>query len=202
MYIILIKPLFDRLVGFLGIVLLSPVFLFLMVILGIHFKGNPFFLQNRVGKDNQVFKIVKFRTMNNKKNILGELLPDSERVTPIGRFVRNYSLDELPQLWNMLKGDMSLVGPRPLLVEYLPLYSPEQGKRHWVKPGVTGLAQVQGRNKISWEEKFNFDVKYVYQQGIMLDLWIIFQSFYKLFNTKEIYGEGGSVTKFKGKKHS
>ncbi|MDN3669933.1 sugar transferase [Echinicola jeungdonensis] len=201
MYKTLIKPIFDRSVGLFGIIFLSPLILFLILVLGVHFKGNPFFLQERIGKDNNVFTIVKFRTMNTRKDNLGILLPDSKRLTSIGRFLRKFSLDELPQLWNLLKGEMSLVGPRPLLVEYLPLYSSEQVKRHWVKPGITGLAQVKGRNMISWEEKFNYDVMYVNRQSLKLDLWIVILSFIQIFNTKEIYGEGGIVKKFEGKRY-
>ncbi len=185
-------------IGILGLVILSPVLIILIIILSIHHKGSPFFFQNRVGKQNNVFRIVKFRTMNNIRGRNGELLPDNLRLTRIGRFVRNYSLDELPQFYNLLTGDMSLVGPRPLLVEYLQYYNNEQAKRHLVKPGITGLAQVNGRNGLSWERKFYYDVLYVNQQSLKLDLLILMKSCLEFFNPKGIYGDNGEVTPFRG----
>src|SRR5690606_38687512 len=157
MYKVLFKRLFDFFVALLGFMLLSPIFL--VVTLGLFFanRGKPFFFQERPGKDERIFKIVKFKTMNDKKDKNGDLLPDAERLTKIGSFVRKNSLDEIPQLINVLKGDMSLIGPRPLRTYYLPLYSEEQRKRHLVRPGITGWAQVNGRNAISWTKKFELD---------------------------------------------
>jgi len=198
MYIRIIKPVIDRLVGFLGLLSLSPLLL-VLILLGIgHFRGNPFFLQKRVGKKEKIFYIVKFRTMTHVKDEKGKLLPDSLRLTPFGKFMRKYSLDELPQFFNLLVGDMSMIGPRPLLVEYLSLYSEVQSRRHLVKPGITGLAQINGRNGISWERKFQFDVMYVEEQSFGLDAHIFLKSFQQLFLPKNIYGKGGEVKPFKG----
>lgn len=185
-------------IGGLGLMILSPVLIVLIIVLSFHHKGSPFFFQNRVGKQNNIFRIVKFRTMNNKRGRNGDLLPDNQRLTSVGRFVRNYSLDELPQFYNLLKGDMSLIGPRPLLVEYLKYYNDEQAKRHLVKPGITGLAQVNGRNDLSWERKFYFDILYVKQQSFKLDLLILMKSFQEFFNPKGIYGGNGEVERFRG----
>lgn len=160
-----VKRLFDLLIAMLGLLTLAlPL---LMIILLIRLKlGSPvFFRQVRPGMHGEPFEMVKFRTMTDECDSDGQLLPDAERLTSFGRFLRTTSLDELPELWNVLKGDMSLVGPRPLLMEYLPLYTPEQARRHEVRPGITGWAQVNGRNAISWEEKFALDVRYVYQYG-------------------------------------
>lgn len=200
MYIKIFKPFIDRMIGLLGLLCLSPLLLILIVVLGIHFKGSPFFVQRRVGKANKLFSIVKFRTMNNKKDANGKLIPDRARLTRLGRFVRKSSLDELPQLFNLLVGDMSLIGPRPLLVEYLSLYNKEQAKRHWVKPGITGLAQVNGRNGISWEKKFHYDLIYVRQQSLKLDVQIFLKSFESIIFSKNVFGEGGEVEPFKGSK--
>lgn len=153
MYKHFFKRLTDIVLTLVGLIILSPVFLVVMLILLFNNNGKPFFFQQRVGKYNRLFKVVKFKTMNDKKDKQGNLLPDKDRLTAVGRFVRNSSLDELPQLLNVLKGDMSLVGPRPLLVEYLPLYNSKQIRRHEVTPGITGWAQVNGRNAISWEQK-------------------------------------------------
>ena len=168
------KRIFDILVALIGLLFLSPIFLFVMIGLSIANKGKPFFLQKRPGKNEKIFSIIKFKTMNDKKDAEGNLLSDAERLTPIGAFVRKTSLDEIPQLINVLKGDMSLVGPRPLLVEYLPLYSPEQARRHKVRPGITGWAQVNGRNAISWKQKFEYDVWYVNNLSFLLDIKILF----------------------------
>ena len=140
---------------------LSPVFIVVVILLAIANSGKPFFFQRRPGKYGEIFKVIKFKTMNDRKDKNGELLSDAERLTPVGKFVRKTSLDELPQLLNVFKGDMSLIGPRPLLEEYLPLYNETQMKRHDVRPGITGWAQVNGRNAISWDEKFAYDVWYV-----------------------------------------
>ncbi len=146
----IIKRFLDFIIALIGFMILSPVFL--IVTIGLFFanQGKPFFFQKRPGKDERIFKVIKFKTMNDKKDVQGNLLSDADRLTPIGTFVRKTSLDEIPQLLNVLKGDMSLIGPRPLLPEYLPLYNEEQKKRHHVKPGITGWAQVNGRNAISW----------------------------------------------------
>ena len=178
MYKTYFKRLFDFLAAFTGLVLLSPLFIIVMV--GLYFanQGKPFFFQARPGKDERIFKIIKFKTMNDKKDTQGNLLSDAERLTPIGAFVRKTSLDEIPQLINVLKGDMSLIGPRPLLVQYLPLYNEEQKRRHEVRPGITGWAQVNGRNAISWKRKFELDVEYVDNLSLMMDLKVFFTTFY------------------------
>ena len=177
---------FDFLIALIALLLLSPVFL--LVTFGLFFanNGTPFFLQTRPGKNERLFRIVKFKTMNDKKDSEGNLLSDAERLTTIGRFVRKTSLDELPQLLNVLKGDMSLIGPRPLLVQYLPLYTVEQKKRHNVRPGITGWAQVNGRNSISWEQKFAYDVWYVEHCSLLLDLKILLRTIQKVVQSEGI----------------
>lgn len=185
--------------SFLGLLLLSPIFLFVTIGLAIVNHGKTFFFQLRPGKDGKIFKIVKFKTMNDKKDELGNLLPDVVRLTKIGNFVRKTSLDELPQLINVLKGEMSLIGPRPLLPEYLSLYSKIQNRRHEVKPGITGWAQVNGRNAIGWNQKLNYDVWYVDNLSFLLDLKIIFLTIKKVLVREDI-SSTTSVTmeKFKG----
>lgn len=173
MYRRVLKPIGDFIFALLAILLASPVFLMITFLLALSNKGNPFFVQKRPGKDGAIFPIIKFKTMNDCKCANGKLLSDYERLTFIGKVVRKTSLDEIPQLINVLKGDMSLIGPRPLLPEYLELYSPEQNKRHAVKPGITGWAQVNGRNALSWEEKFKFDVEYVETVSARLDAKIL-----------------------------
>jgi undecaprenyl phosphate N,N'-diacetylbacillosamine 1-phosphate transferase len=158
-------------------------------------RGKPFFFQKRPGKKERIFKIIKFKTMNDKKDVHGNLLPDNQRLTKVGKFLRKTSIDELPQLINVIKGDMSMVGPRPLLPQYLDLYSIEQARRHAVKPGITGWAQVNGRNAISWEEKFQLDVWYVEHQSFVLDLKIIFRTIKKVFISEGINTEGEVTTK-------
>jgi lipopolysaccharide/colanic/teichoic acid biosynthesis glycosyltransferase len=162
-------------------------------------KGTPFFFQTRPGKNEKLFKIIKFKTMTDARDAKGELLPDKERITWIGNIIRKTSLDEIPQLLNVIKGDMALVGPRPLLPEYLPLYDEEQKKRHLVKPGITGWAQVNGRNAISWKEKFKYDVWYVENQSFLLDVKILFLTVKKVFKSEGI-SAANSVTmeKFRG----
>ncbi len=170
-----------------SLIILIPVALFL------HFanKGaGVFFLQPRPGRNGKIFKVIKFKTMTDEKDAEGNLLPDEVRLTKVGRFVRSTSIDELPQLWNVIKGDMSLIGPRPLLVQYLPLYSPEQARRHEVRPGITGWAQVNGRNSISWKQKFEYDVWYVDHLSFALDLKIIFLTIKKVFVREGISHEG------------
>ncbi|WP_338409722.1 sugar transferase [uncultured Flavobacterium sp.] len=190
MYCRFFKPVIDILIASISLIIMSP--LFIVVTFALYFanQGKPFFLQLRPGKKEKLFKIIKFKTMNDKKDEAGNLLPDAERLTKIGSFVRKTSLDEIPQLLNVLKGDMSLIGPRPLLPEYLPLYNDFQKKRHHVKPGITGWAQVNGRNAISWEQKFEFDVWYVTNYSFFLDLKIVFLTIKKVFLSEDIAQEG------------
>ncbi len=173
MYHAFFKRLLDLVVALSGFLIVLPIFILIGVCLFISNHGKPFFFQKRPGKNGRIFSIIKFKTMNDKKDIQGNLLPYDQRITKTGSFLRKYSLDEIPQLWNVIKGDMSLVGPRPLLVEYLPLYNEEQKKRHLVKPGITGWAQVNGRNAISWEQKFVLDTYYVENLSFLLDIKII-----------------------------
>lgn len=173
MYRNYLKPIMDFLMAFFGLLLLSPVFIVVTIALYFANSGKPFFFQLRPGKDERIFKIVKFKTMNDKTNEKGELLPDTERLTSIGAFVRKTSLDEIPQLINVLKGDMSIIGPRPMLPEYLPLYSEKHKRRHNVRPGITGLAQVKGRNQMKFSERFDNDVYYVENISLGLDIKII-----------------------------
>jgi lipopolysaccharide/colanic/teichoic acid biosynthesis glycosyltransferase len=193
------KKLLDSLIALISLLLLSPIFI--LVTLGLFFanQGKPFFLQPRPGKNGTIFTIIKFKTMNDKKDAAGNLLSDAERLTAIGSFVRKTSLDEIPQLFNVLKGDMSIIGPRPLLVEYLSLYNETQKRRHHVKPGITGWAQINGRNAISWEDKFTLDVYYVENQSFLLDLKIIFFTIKKVFVSEGISQQGqATTTKFEG----
>lgn len=190
MYKVYFKPLLDCVVSLLGIVVLSPIFLVILICLFISNNGKVFFVQNRPGKNEKIFKIIKFRTMNNKKDAHGNLLPDAERLTYLGKIVRKTSLDEIPQLINVLKGDMSLIGPRPLLPEYLPLYNERQKKRHTVKPGITGWAQINGRNAVEWNKKFEFDVWYIENLSFILDLQILFLTLKKVVKLEGINREG------------
>jgi len=167
------KRILDLTISFVLLILLSPIFTLVTLALLVNNKGKPFFYQDRPGLKEKRLRIIKFKSMNDKKDKMGNLLPDNERLTLLGKIVRKTSLDELPQLFNVLKGEMSLVGPRPLLYKYIPLYSEEQRKRHLVKPGITGWAQVNGRNSISWQEKFKFDLYYVQHLSLGLDLKII-----------------------------
>lgn len=173
MYPNFIKRLIDFFAALIGFIILSPIFIVVTIFLFISNKGKPFFLQQRPGKNERIFSIIKFKSMNDKVDEHGNLLSYEQRITKVGAFIRKYSLDEIPQLINVIKGDMSLVGPRPLLVEYLPLYNEEQRLRHKVKPGITGWAQVNGRNTISWQKKFELDVWYVNNISWLLDLKII-----------------------------
>lgn len=190
MYKHFFKRLFDILVAFIGLVILSPVCIIVAVGLFFANQGKPFFFQTRPGKGGRFFKIVKFKTMNDKRDSKGNLLPDEQRLTSIGSFVRKTSLDEIPQLINVLKGDMSLIGPRPLLVQYLPLYNAHQIRRHEVRPGITGWAQVNGRNAISWEKKFDYDVWYVDHISLILDVKIFFLTIKKVFVREGISADG------------
>jgi lipopolysaccharide/colanic/teichoic acid biosynthesis glycosyltransferase len=190
MYKSFIKRIIDFLASLLGLLILSPVFV--IVTIGLFFanQGKPFFFQARPGKNGTLFKIIKFKTMNDKRDVSGNLLSDAQRLTKVGTFARKTSLDELPQLINVIKGDMSLIGPRPLLVQYLPLYSDFQNRRHEVKPGITGWAQVNGRNAISWDTKFEYDVWYVDNACFALDFKIIMLTIKKVFVREGISQEG------------
>jgi lipopolysaccharide/colanic/teichoic acid biosynthesis glycosyltransferase len=186
MYSTIFKRLIDFLSALVGLILISPLFLVLITLLSIYNNGKPFFYQLRAGKNGRLFTIIKLKTMNDKRGANGELLPALERVTKIGNICRKYSLDELPQLVNILKGDMSLIGPRPLLPEYLELYTEEQNRRHEVMPGITGWAQINGRNAISWEQKFEYDIYYVNNQSFLLDVKILWLTIYKVIKRSDI----------------
>ncbi|GGH35315.1 UDP-galactose phosphate transferase [Mangrovimonas yunxiaonensis] len=199
MYKTYLKRISDLTLALLGLVMLSPVFLIVTLGLCVANNGKPFFFQKRPGKNERIFKIVKFKTMTDKKDANGHLLPDAQRLTPLGALVRKTSLDEIPQLLNVLKGDMALIGPRPLLPEYLPLYNEEQKKRHHVRPGITGWAQVNGRNAISWQQKFAYDVWYVDNLSLALDVKILFLTIKKVFVREGITQAGQATTEaFKG----
>ena len=193
------RPL-DFTLSLIGFIILSPVFGVLWIVARItNPRQRVFFTQVRPGKDERIFRVVKFKTMTDERDAEGNLLPDAQRLTKIGKLVRSTSLDEIPQLLNVIKGDMSLIGPRPLLVQYLPLYSPTQKRRHEVRPGITGWAQVNGRNAISWEQKFELDVWYVDNLTFLLDVKIILKTFQKVFKREGI-SSSTSVTMeaFKG----
>ncbi|QBN19828.1 sugar transferase [Flavobacterium nackdongense] len=199
MYKSVFKPIFDFCLALLGLFILSPMLVLVTVLLYFANNGLPFFCQVRPGKNGRLFKIIKFKTMNDKKDAMGNLLSDGHRLTKIGKLVRKTSLDEVPQLLNVIKGDMSLIGPRPLLPEYLPLYDSLQARRHEVKPGITGWAQVNGRNAISWQQKFEYDVWYVDNISFLLDLKIVLLTVKKVFMSEGINGIGQITTKaFKG----
>lgn len=186
MYRKFVKPVLDFISALVGLLLLSPLILVITVVLAVSNNGKPFFYQERPGKNGKIFTIVKFKTMNDKRDAAGNLLPDMDRITPVGAFIRNNSLDELLQLVNVLTGDMSLIGPRPLLTSYLPLYNAEQARRHEVKPGITGWAQVNGRNAISWPEKFALDVWYVNNLSFVTDMKILLLTVKKVFQQEGI----------------
>jgi undecaprenyl phosphate N,N'-diacetylbacillosamine 1-phosphate transferase len=201
MYKSYFKNILDFFAALLGFLLLSPIFI--LVAIGLFFanNGKPFFFQTRPGKNEKLFKIIKFKTMNDKKDAHGTLLSDEQRLTKIGSFVRKTSLDEIPQLLNVLKGDMSIIGPRPLLVSYLSLYSDYQKQRHNIRPGITGWAQINGRNAISWEQKFELDVWYVTNCSFLLDVRILFLTVKKVFIKEGISQEGQATMEvFKGSK--
>ncbi len=181
-----IKTIADIIIASVSLLILSPVIIFITIILAFANGGNPFFFQTRVGKYEKQFRIIKFRTMNNKRDSDGNLLSDEERLTSVGKFIRSTSLDEIPQLFNVATGDMALIGPRPLLVSYIPLYNERQRKRHNVLPGITGWAQVNGRNSISWENKFEHDVWYVENISFLLDLKILILTFWKVIKRDDI----------------
>ena len=194
------KRLFDFLLSLLGFIIISPVFILLWIWLTIANKGaGAFFFQERPGKDEKIFRVIKFKTMNDRKDASGNLLPDAQRLTKVGKFVRSTSLDEIPQLLNVIKGDMSLIGPRPLLVQYLPLYDETQRRRHEVRPGITGWAQVNGRNAISWQEKFEYDIWYVDHVSLSLDLKIMYKTIQKVFKRDGINSDtSATMEEFKG----
>ena len=201
MYKTFFKGFLDFIAALIGFIFLSPIFLIVMIGLFFANQGKPFFFQTRPGKNELLFNIIKFKTMNDKKNSEGNLLPDAERLTRIGNFVRKTSLDEIPQLLNVLKGDMSLIGPRPLLPEYLPFYSDFQNRRHEVKPGITGWAQVNGRNAISWDEKFKFDVWYVDHLSFAVDVKILLSTVLKVLKSEGISSDTSvTMAKFNEKK--
>jgi lipopolysaccharide/colanic/teichoic acid biosynthesis glycosyltransferase len=195
----MLKRIFDVVASFLLLSMSLPIILFVACMIRIKLGSPVFFRQIRAGKKGKPFRMVKFRTMSDGFDVQGELLPDEDRITPFGEFLRRSSLDELPELWNVIKGDMSLVGPRPLLMDYLPLYSKEQFRRHNVLPGVTGWAQVNGRNAISWHEKFLFDVWYVDNSSFWLDVKILFLTIKKVVFKEGISAEGqATMSRFTG----
>jgi len=199
MYSKIVKPFMDYLAGWIGLVVLSPLILIIAVLLFFANNGRPFFFQLRPGKNGKIFKIVKFRTMNDAKDAEGKLLPDADRLTAIGKFVRKTSLDEIPQLINVALGQMSLVGPRPLLTHYLHLYNEFQNRRHEVRPGITGWAQVNGRNAISWDKKFEYDVWYVDHISFILDLKILFMTVKKVLKSDGINAaDAATIEPFNG----
>lgn len=194
-----IKRSIDVLASSIGLVLLSPILVIVAILVRIKLGSPIFFTQNRVGKDGKIFKMIKFRTMLDATDKWGEPLPDEERLTSFGKLLRSTSLDELPELINVLKGDMSLVGPRPLLVEYIELYSEEQFRRHEVRPGITGWAQVNGRNTLAWNERFKMDVDYVDSQDLAFDIKILFLTVFKVLKRDGISQEGNvTMEKFDG----
>jgi undecaprenyl phosphate N,N'-diacetylbacillosamine 1-phosphate transferase len=187
------KRFLDFIVATFAFMLLLPVFLVLTIILFFANNGKPFFVQPRPGRNERIIRILKFKTMNDKKDADGKLLPDSERLTPVGIFVRKTSLDEIPQLINVILGDMSLIGPRPLLVRYLPFYTERERKRHQLRPGITGLAQVNGRNTLNWNDRLEYDVQYVENLSMALDVKIIFSTIVKTFKREDIIVDPNSI---------
>ena len=194
-----VKRTIDIVCSGLGLIILSPILLITAILIRIKLGSPIFFTQDRVGKDGKIFKMIKFRTMLDATDKWGEPLPDEERMTPFGKFLRSTSIDELPELINVFKGDMSLVGPRPLLVEYINLYSKEQFRRHEVRPGITGWAQVNGRNSLSWGDRFELDVEYVNKYNLFMDIKILFMTVFKVLKRDGISQEGHvTMEKFNG----
>ncbi|MDW5289373.1 sugar transferase [Formosa sp. PL04] len=185
MYKAFLKRVIDFLTSIIGFIILFPIFLIVTIILLVTNNGQPFFFQSRPGKDDKIFKIIKFKSMSDKKDANGKLLSNSERVTTVGTFIRKASLDEIPQLLNVIKGDMSLIGPRPLLVKYLPYYTKQESLRHSVRPGITGLAQVSGRNSIGWDDKLAKDLEYVENLSFSLDVKILWETFKKVISRSD-----------------
>jgi len=197
------KRALDILVATVALIMLSPVFLILALVVRLRMGTPVLFRQRRPGVGGEPFELIKFRSMTDARNARGELLPDEQRLPATGRLLRSSSLDELPELWNVLRGDMSLVGPRPLLMEYLPLYSSRQARRHNVRPGLTGWAQINGRNSLSWEDKFELDVWYVENQSLCLDCRIILRTIWQVLARRGISAEGEStMPRFRGSQHS
>lgn len=193
MYAKYIKRLLDFLLSLIGIVILSPLLIILIVVGAIFMGGNPFFTQERPGRNEQIFKLIKFRTMDNRKDAEGKLLPDEDRLNKYGAFLRKTSLDELPEMINILKGDMALIGPRPLLVEYLPWYTEEEKHRHDVRPGLTGLAQVNGRNFVNWDRRLQYDIEYVSNISIKNDINIFFKTISRIVSQSDISVDSSKV---------
>lgn len=199
MYRNFLKRAIDFLLALIFLLLLFPLLLLLAFVGAIKMKGNPFFFQERPGKGGKIFRLVKLRSMSEERDAKGKLLPDEKRLTAYGKFLRRTSLDELPELFNILKGDMAIVGPRPLLVKYLPLYNDRQKRRHEVRPGLTGLAQVKGRNAISWDERFSLDVAYVEKLNFFLDLQIVLLTVVKVIKKEGISSSSSeTMEEFKG----
>ena len=199
MYKDYIKPLIDRVVALILFITCLPILVLISFLIIILNNTQPFFVQHRPGKDEKIFKLIKFRTMTNQKDANGNLLDDHLRTTKLGKFLRKTSLDELPELLNILIGDMSFVGPRPLLIEYLEKYSPDQRTRHAVKPGITGLAQVSGRNRLSWEEKFELDLEYIKNLSLRNDIFIILKTLIVILDTSNInQSKNVTMKKFRG----
>jgi len=196
MYKFFLKRTIDFLLSLLGFIIISPIFLLLWIWLSIANKGaGAFFFQERPGKDEKIFRVIKFKTMNDRKDASGNLLPDALRLTNVGKFVRSTSLDEIPQLLNVIKGDMSLIGPRPLLIRYLPYYNERERLRHSVKPGITGWAQVNGRNTVNWNDRIEMDVYYVQNISFSLDVKIIFETIRNVFYRKNVVVDPESIMK-------
>lgn len=203
MYKNIFKRILDLILSLIGFLILSPIFLLVAILLFISNKGALFFIQSRPGKDEKIFNIIKFKTMTDERGKDGELLSDEKRLTIIGSFVRKTSLDEIPQLLNVIKGEMSLIGPRPLLIQYLPLYNKIQKRRHEVRPGITGWAQVNGRNTVGWQDKFEYDVWYVDNISFLLDTKILFMTILKVFKSEGISADGQvTMVVFEGNKES
>ncbi len=193
------KRFLDLFLAIIGFLVLSPIFVIVAILLAVDNGGTPFFFQKRPGKHGEIFNVIKFKTMNDKRDERGELLPDDQRLTNLGLFVRKTSLDEIPQLLNVILGHMSLIGPRPLLVEYLPLYSTIQARRHEMRPGITGWAQVNGRNLVDWPRRFDMDVWYVDHVSFLLDIRILYMTIAKVFKSEGVSSENFvTMEKFKG----
>jgi lipopolysaccharide/colanic/teichoic acid biosynthesis glycosyltransferase len=194
-----IKKVTDFVVSMILAILITPILIVIALILGISLKGNPLFFQDRAGYKGKKFKVMKFRTMNNNRGVNGELLPDNERLTLVGKKIRSLSLDELPQLFNVIKGEMSFIGPRPFMYEYIYLYTEEEKRRHDARPGITGWAQVNGRNSLSWKEKFKLDLYYIDRIGLLIDLKILLMTFMKVLKLESVdQGQDVTMEKYDG----